>query len=208
VTAAGLEARALTVEAGGRTVVEDLDWSVPGGVLAAVTGPVGAGKSTLLDTLGGRLRPARGQVCWDGVPARAPGGPRAGFVSQTYELTPTLGAAENVALAGLSRGLGRAEAWSGARALLTALGLPDAAHVNLVEQLSGGQQQRVAVARALVGAPRIVLADDPTSELDAVAAERVVDLLASTASGGAAVVVAGSHPHLLAVAGSLLAIGS
>jgi putative ABC transport system ATP-binding protein len=168
----------------------------------ALVGPSGSGKSTLLHLLAGLDRPTVGTVSWPGLGGH-PSSLRAGTVGLVFQgpsLLPDLDMVENVALPLLLAGEGEADAARQARELLEELGLADLAS-HLPEELSGGQAQRVSVARALVGGPRLVLADEPTGQLDHDSAATVVELLVSTTARlGAGLVIS---THDLAVADRL-----
>jgi putative ABC transport system ATP-binding protein len=183
-----LEARSLakTYESRGTKVLglRGVDLVVERGEFVAVMGPSGCGKSTLLNLLAGLDRPTAGEVWLAGrridqlseselarMRRR-----RVGFVFQFFNLVPSLTAAENVELPLLLAGQRRRKARRSARELLGELGLPNQQAAAPAE-LSGGQQQRVAVARALANRPDIILADEPTGNLDSVAARQVLGLL-------------------------------
>ncbi len=195
-----LEGHGLRVSYGGRVVLDGVDLRVPGGRLLAVTGPSGAGKTTLLWALAA-LRPADdGEVLVDGsAPASRDDAAGQGvvIVPQGNALATVLTATENVVVPLLAAGVDPAHARATAAAALEAVGLGQSGH-QLVEELSGGQQQRVAVARGLAQRGRVLLADEPTSELDAVNRARVVELLRGEAERGAAVVMATHDPEAAA----------
>jgi ABC-type lipoprotein export system ATPase subunit len=183
--------------------VQDVSLDVPAGSFTLLTGPSGSGKSTLLALLGGLERPTRGQVlfagrdlgaCSDVELARLRR--RLGFVFQDFGLIPGLPAWENVTYPLIPRGVGRAERYRLARELLARFSLADKL-ASRPRELSGGEQQRVAVARALAGGPEVVLADEPTSNLDAEAGRAVIALL-QQAHGDGKTVVASSHDPRLA----------
>ncbi|WP_198950583.1 ABC transporter ATP-binding protein [Kineosporia sp. A_224] len=194
----GLVARGVTVRYRGRAVLDDVDLDVPAGSVLAVTGPSGSGKSTLLGVLGGLVVPDAGTVAWDGAPVALDDhrpGRRAAMVLQGYGLLPVLTAHENVELAlqleGGRRGDGSSVRDRASAALADAgLGPDELTADRLAEELSGGQQQRVAVARALVVRPRLLLADEPTSELDTAARDVVLAALRRLADDGVVVVLA------------------
>jgi ABC-type lipoprotein export system ATPase subunit len=173
----------------------------PGDQIALV-GPSGSGKSSLLHLLAGLDQPTVGRVSWPGLgahPSQLPPG-TVGLVFQGPGLLPDLDVADNVALPLLLAGRPEQEAADRTSQLLERLGLADLAG-QLPEELSGGQAQRAAVARALVGNPRLVLADEPTGQLDHASAAIVVDLLVRTAEQvGVGLVIA---THDLAVADKL-----
>ena len=175
-----------------------IDLTIDPGEFVSVEGPSGCGKTTLLNVLGLLERPTEGTVRWNGVDA----GPlrerqRArlrltgvGFIFQRFLLVPTLTALENVELPLRALGRPRAARRLRAAALLARVGLDDRAGA-YPHQLSGGEEQRVAVARALANRPGVLLADEPTGELDRANGEKVLDLLeeAHRASGATLVVV-------------------
>jgi len=177
------EALAKTYVSGGHeiTVLRDITFELEPGGFLAVTGPSGSGKSTLLGLLAGLDRPARGRVVLDEhdlttlsederARVRAE---KVGFIFQSFHLIPTLTARENIQVPLELRGQdGRPRAAE----LLTRVGLGDRGH-HYPAQLSGGEQQRVAVARAFAHRPRILFADEPTGNLDAVNGANVVELL-------------------------------
>jgi putative ABC transport system ATP-binding protein len=181
-----IEVRSLkkSIRNGTRTVdiLRGIDLLIPQGQFVAIMGASGSGKSTLLGLLAGLDSPSEGEVLLDGVDIShleedrlaEVRGIKIGFVFQSYQLIPTLTALENVLLPHElnARGDGRPKA----TALLTSVGLADRLHHYPV-QLSGGEQQRVALARAFVLDPPIVLADEPTGNLDSVNGEHVLDLL-------------------------------
>ena len=152
----------------------------------AIQGPTGHGKSTLLQILGGLDRPTSGTVEFDGVNlARLPEtrvtrerARSIGFVFQTFNLIPTLSAAENVEVALVPLGFPASERRMRAEEGLSAVGLGDRLR-HLPSELSGGQQQRVAIARALVKEPRVLLADEPTGNLDEDTRDEIIALLDS-----------------------------
>ncbi|MGW2223151.1 ABC transporter ATP-binding protein, partial [Nonomuraea sp. NPDC001684] len=171
--------------------VDEVDLEIPQGQTLAVTGPSGCGKSTLLHLLGGLERPTGGEV-WlagrrvDTLSERALARLRrrsVGFVFQAFHLVEELSAAENVELPALLAGRSRRQARRRAHALLDRVGLAARAR-HLPSQLSGGQRQRVAVARALVNDPLVVLADEPTGNLDTAATLDVLRIFGELRSAG------------------------
>jgi putative ABC transport system ATP-binding protein len=183
-----------------RTILDGISLQASSGQVLAVRGPSGSGKSSLLAILAGLTAPSGGTVTLDGARV-APGGDlavrrRFGLVLQGYGLVAALTAHENVALALQAAGLLRAEVRSRVHAVLENVGLAPVAD-HLVEDLSGGQQQRVAVARALVTAADVLLADEPTAELDADNRGLIISLLLERARAGAAVVIASHDPEVV-----------
>jgi putative ABC transport system ATP-binding protein len=164
----------------------------------ALTGRSGSGKSTLLHLLAGLDRPTTGELSWPalgGSPAGRPG--TAGVVFQGPSLLPPLDVAENTALPLLLRGVAEGEAKARAAAALAQAGVADLAG-KLPEELSGGQAQRVAVARVLASAPRLILADEPTGQLDAAHRDEVVTLLLEAADVLGAGLVIATHDERVA----------
>ncbi len=158
--------------------------AIEGGEFSALCGPSGSGKTTLLNLLGTLDRPTAGRILVDGVDTTELGEAaraelrlrKLGFVFQSYNLVPVLSALENVEFVLLLQGVGRAERRARAMRFLEELGLAELAHKRPGE-MSGGQQQRVAVARAIASEPEIVLADEPTANLDSKTAEDLLDLM-------------------------------
>ena len=171
---------------GGREIpaVRDLDLEIRPGEWLAVQGKTGHGKTTLLQLLGGLDRPTQGRIDFGGADlAKAPESDvrkvRAssfGFIFQTFNLVPTLTAAENVEAALIPLGTRHAVRRHKVRTALGSVGLGDRAQ-HLPAELSGGQQQRVAIARALVKEPRVLLADEPTGNLDEDTRDEIIALL-------------------------------
>ena len=168
------------------TALDVLDLRIGFGEFVAILGPSGSGKTTLLQLLGALDRPTRGTVSFEGRRLETQGQRQLadlrlaaiGFVFQQFNLIPTLTAAENVEAALAPLRMNRADRRTAAAEQLEAVGLgPRARH--LPSQLSGGEQQRVAIARALARSPRVVLADEPTGNLDTASGELVIDLLGS-----------------------------
>jgi putative ABC transport system ATP-binding protein len=196
----GLQAADVTVAFEGRTVLDAVAVQVRPGQLLAVTGPSGAGKTTLLWALSALRLPDHGTVCVDGAPLASRDDAAARgvvVVPQGNALATVLTAGENVVVPLLAAGVAPEDARAAAAAALESVGLGQSGH-QLVEELSGGQQQRVAVARGLAQAGRVLLADEPTSELDAVNRARIVELLRAEAERGAAVVLATHDPDAAA----------
>ena len=180
----------------GRAVVDQVGFAARGGEIVGIAGPSGSGKTTLLAVVAGLSRPDTGSVLLDGAPL-TPGDHRhVGVILQGYGLVPVLTALENVEVALQHGELGTAEVASAARATLSRV-LLDGLGDRLVDRLSGGQQQRVAVARALVARPRLLVADEPTSELDEATRDHVLGELRVEAARGAIVVVASHDPAVL-----------
>jgi putative ABC transport system ATP-binding protein len=173
-----------TVSSGGRplTILHPLDLHVPPGETVAIAGPSGSGKSTLLGLIAGLDAPTTGRILIDGIDITALGedelarlrGQKIGFVFQFFHLIGSLTAFENV-LVPLELA-GDRDAEARAHALLAEVGLEGREH-HYPSQLSGGEQQRVAIARALANRPRLLLADEPTGNLDSANGQHVIDLL-------------------------------
>lgn len=175
-------------------VLRGVTFSAKAGESIAITGASGSGKSTLLHLLGGLERPDHGTVTLNGSNGRRQD---IGFVFQFHYLLPDLSAVENIALPLLIARRKRGEAFSRALALLRQSGLESRAD-HPVSHLSGGEQQRVAVARALVTGPKLLLADEPTGNLDGAIGEKIGRTLISYASEQPAVVVIATHSLVLA----------
>ena len=164
--------------------LDDVSFSIPAGSFAAVMGPSGSGKTTMLNLIAGIDHPTRGRIAVGGEDVTAMGDQalaawrarHIGLVFQFYNLIPVLTAFENVELPLLLTKLGRAERESHVETALAAVGLADRMD-HYPRQLSGGQEQRVAIARAIVTDPTVVVADEPTGDLDAQSAEDILDLL-------------------------------
>jgi putative ABC transport system ATP-binding protein len=173
-----------TVDSGGHplTILHPLDYSITSGEFVAIVGPSGSGKSTLLGLLAGLDAPTSGSIVIDGVDITQLGedalaalrGQKIGFVFQFFHLVPSLTAIENVQVPmEIAR---RRDAFVRAKALIEEVGLTDRAH-HYPSQLSGGEQQRVAIARALANDPAIVLADEPTGNLDSATGRHIMEML-------------------------------
>src|ERR1700710_3123708 len=175
-----------SIRNGARTVdiLKGLDFTIPRGQFAAIMGASGSGKSTLLGLLAGLDTPSEGSVRLNGTEISylpedklaEVRGKAIGFVFQSYQLIPTLTALENVLLPYELKGGASGRGLARARELLASVGLEDRAGHYPV-QLSGGEQQRVALARAFILRPPIVLADEPTGNLDSANGQHVLDLL-------------------------------
>ncbi len=187
-----LLASGLSVSYGDLLALHPLDLAVGPGRMVAVTGPSGAGKSTLLWALAGALRPTAGEVHL-GSTAIASREQAAGLgvvvVPQGNGLASALTATENVVVPLLAQGVEPADAHRRTTEALAVVGLEESGN-HLIEELSGGQQQRVALARALAARAAVLLADEPTSDLDATNRERAMAALRAEAARGAVVVVA------------------
>jgi len=209
-----IEARAVRKayrrRAGGRVVevpvLDGVDLAALPGERLAIVGESGTGKTTLLNLLGGLDRPDGGEILHRGhplpadVPARARWRRRhVGFVFQFHGLLPELSAEENVALAGRMQGMAARAARRAAAELLGALGLGERRDHH-PDELSGGEQQRVAIARALVGRPTLVLADEPTGNLDPATGDRVWEHLLALQEELRFALVVATHSRRLAAA--------
>ena len=173
-----------TVMSGGRplTILHPLDLTINSGQFLAVLGPSGSGKSTLLGLVAGLDEPSSGEILIDDVDITKLGedalaklrGEKIGFVFQFFHLVPSLTAFENILVP--MEIAGRRDAAARAKQLLGEVGLADRGH-HYPSQLSGGEQQRVAIARALSNAPPIILADEPTGNLDSTTGKLIMQLL-------------------------------
>ena len=194
-----------TVDSGGRplTILHPLDLSIPSGQFVAIVGPSGSGKSTLLGLLAGLDAPSTGQILVDGVDITTLGedplarlrGEKIGFVFQSFHLVPSLTAFENILVP--MEIAKRRDAVSRARHLLDEVGLSDRGH-HYPSQLSGGEQQRVAIARALSNDPPIVLADEPTGNLDSSTGRHIIELLLAVRQTRGSTLVLVTHDAELA----------
>jgi ABC-type lipoprotein export system ATPase subunit len=197
---------------GARRVLDGADLEVQPGEVVAILGRSGSGKSTLLHLLGGLDRAQAGRIEVAGE--RVDGASearlsalrrrRVGFVFQFFHLLPELSGEANVMLAGRVRGA-HPDAAARGRELIDRLGLRDVAG-SLPQQLSGGEQQRFAIARALVNDPAVVLADEPTGNLDAAAGAEVLRLLEDGAREGRAVVIVTHEPAAARAADRVLTL--
>ncbi len=185
---------------GDRTILDGISVQASSGRVLAVRGPSGSGKSSLLTMLGGLIAPSGGTVTLDGTQVTPSSDlalrRRFGFVLQGYGLVAALTARENVAVVLQAARVPRAQVRARVQAVLERVRLAPVAD-HLVEDLSGGQQQRVAVARALVTAADVVLADEPTAELDADNRGLIVSLLIEHARTGAVVAIATHDPDVV-----------
>lgn len=184
---------------------------VDGGEFVAIMGPSGSGKSTLLHLMGGVDLPSTGEVLLFGEHTHRMGDQelsalrlrRIGFIFQRFFLLPMLDVEENVVVPMLEAGLGRSARMERVTEVLTYVGL-DHRRRHLPGQLSGGELQRAAIARALANSPAVLLADEPTGELDQDTGREIGRLLQRINAEGVAVVVVTHNPDLAALAGRVL----
>ena len=204
-----VEARGVTrtfpMPAGPVVAVRDLSVTIATGEFVSICGPSGCGKSTLLHILGCVDTPSCGELLVDGRDVSTLGDAarsalrlsKIGFVFQRFFLLPMLTAAENVELPQAEAGVSRAERRSRTSALLDYVGLAHRTH-HRPSQLSGGEAQRVAIARALANRPRLLLADEPTGELDQATGQQIVGLFERVHADGTTVVVVTHDPAIAA----------
>jgi putative ABC transport system ATP-binding protein len=185
------------------TILHPIDLKVPSGQRLAIVGPSGSGKSTLLGLIAGLDAPSSGAIMIDETDITTLGedqlarlrGEKIGFVFQSFHLIPSLTALENILVP--MEIAGRRDAASRARDLLVEVGLDDRGH-HYPSQLSGGEQQRVAIARALSNEPVIVLADEPTGNLDSRTGHQVIELLLAINKQRGATLVVVTHDQEIA----------
>jgi putative ABC transport system ATP-binding protein len=207
--------RVFPMPAGPVVALRNVSLAVDAGEYVAITGPSGCGKSTLLHLIGCVDTPSSGSLLFDrrdtSQLSEAERGrlrlTRIGFVFQRFFLLPMLTAAENVELPQAEAGVTASERRARTRELLDYVGLADRAD-HLPSQLSGGEMQRVAIARALANRPALLVADEPTGELDDDTGEHVAALFDRVNSGGTAVLVVTHNPALAARASRRLAMKS
>ncbi len=206
--AAPVRVSALRVSYGSTVALDGIELALGPGDLVAVTGPSGAGKSSLLWAVAGAVAPASGRVTVAGTEVRDRArAARLGVVvvPQGNALASALTARENVLVPLLAAHVDAADAAARTAAALAAVGLEESGH-HLVEELSGGQQQRAAIARALAAGGSVVLADEPTSDLDGANRERVIAALRREAAAGAVVLMSTHDPDAAAQADAELAL--
>lgn len=180
--------------------VDDVSLEIRSGESVAITGPSGCGKSTLVHLIAGLDKPVSGEIFSDGLPLHTANDAqltefrrrRLGLVFQFFNLLPTMNALENVAFPLLLQGVSAQESEARAKELLREFGLGDRMS-HFVHQLSGGEQQRTAIARALVHRPSILIADEPTGNLDTAATGTVTNLLRNVGKTGATTLLIVTH---------------
>jgi ABC-type lipoprotein export system ATPase subunit len=188
-----------------------VDLTLPAGALAVIFGPSGGGKSTLLHLLGGIDRPTSGTLTVAGVDLSAAREEqltrfrreKTGFIFQFYNLMPSLSALDNTCLPLLARGEGLRQARDRSSAALAEVGLAHRLR-HRPGELSGGEQQRVAIARALVVEPALVLADEPTGDLDSKASAGILELITNLNQSRGITFVIATHNQLVRAAASFL----
>ena len=186
-------------------VLNGLNFSIPKGLWVSLVGPSGSGKTTLLHLLGGLDKPSSGQILLQGQDLAGLSSRRLsllrrekiGFIFQSYHLFPELTALENAVLPALHFGRNREAEYQKAKELLHRFGLADRLE-HRPRELSGGEQQRVAIARALINDPKIILADEPTGNLDATAAKEIIRILNSLRENQQRTIVMVTHDLELA----------
>ena len=198
--------------AGPLTILQPTSFGVSRGSIVAITGPSGSGKSTILGLIAGLDAPTGGRITIDGQEITALGeealaklrGEKIGIVFQFFHLLPSLTAYENILVPMEIAGV--ADAPKRAKALLADVGLSDRGH-HYPSQLSGGEQQRVAIARALANDPPVVLADEPTGNLDSGTGKQVIELLMKVNRQHGRTLVLVTHDHdLAAMADEIIAL--
>jgi lipoprotein-releasing system ATP-binding protein len=196
--------RKYRTEAGELAVLTGAALKLVAGEIVALVAPSGTGKSTLLHLAGLLERPDAGEVLFAGRPVGSLGDDARtairrggiGFVYQFHHLLPEFSAVENIALPQMAAGVAKAEAEARARTLLADFGL-QGREAHRPGKLSGGEQQRVAIARALANRPRVLLADEPTGNLDVATADRIfAELLEAVRGQGMAALIATHNPDL------------
>lgn len=184
------------------------------GQMIALRGPSGCGKSTLLNMLGSLDHPTGGVIELDGINVATLSGKdeveyrrsKVGFIFQSYNLVPYLKAIENVMLPMEFTSLSAHQREQRARELLLRVGIENDRQQHRPSRLSGGQQQRVAIARALANSPSLLLADEPTANLDSSSGEQVLNLLVELASSGQTVIVATHDSDIASLANTIVDI--
>ena len=210
-----IEARGVTkVYGSGRTAVRavsGVSFSIDRGELVLLMGPSGSGKTTLLTLISGLLKPTSGEIYIDGVEITKLSQrelarlrlEKIGFIFQHFNLLSALTALENVMVPLIIKGVSQDEARERAEELLRAFGLGKRMH-HLPESLSGGEQQRVAVARAVVASPEIIIADEPTANLDSKKGREVMELIQERVEQGRCAVIASHDPRVESFADRVL----
>ena len=190
---------------GGETLaaLDGIDLEIRRGEFAALMGPSGSGKSTLMNILGCLDRPSAGSYKLDGAEVAglsddalaATRNKKIGFVFQNFNLLPRISALDNVALPLVYAGVRRRERTERAQEMLAAVGLSDRG-VHLPNELSGGQRQRVAIARALVNDPHIIMADEPTGNLDTKSTQEIMDIFERMHEKGHTIILVTHEPEI------------
>jgi putative ABC transport system ATP-binding protein len=195
------------------TALSAVNLTVDPGEFVALVGPSGSGKSSLLHVIGAMDTPSRGEALFDGRSLTRMSGREQtrlrcreiGFVFQNFHLLPTLNALENVELALRLAGLPRRERRKRARELLERVSLEQRMG-HRPKQLSGGERQRVAIARAMANRPKLLLADEPTGNLDSVTGQAIGELFRSLNAEGQTIVLVTHDPHLAAQAARVISM--
>ena len=185
------------------TALDNINLAVEKGEFVSIMGPSGCGKSTLLNLMGLLDEPSKGKVELDGMAINGQGdralarvrNERIGFIFQQFHLVSDLSVADNVEIPLLYRKMSNKERRKAALAALDRVGLSSRTH-HFPTQLSGGQQQRVAIARAIVGKPSLLLADEPTGNLDSQMGDEIMDILEGLNSEGTTIVMVTHDPRL------------
>ncbi len=185
--------------------VDGVSLEITAGEFVAVTGPSGCGKSTLMHLLAGLDTPTSGEICVDGLALHSANDAaltdyrrhRLGLVFQFFNLLPTMNVLENVAFPLLLQGVAHHESETRASDLLKLVGMHERAR-HFVHQLSGGEQQRTAIARALIHKPSLLIADEPTGNLDSKSAEMVIRVLQRIAADRLATLIVVTHSEEVA----------
>ena len=200
---------------GSRTIeaLRGITLSIPAGAFLSVMGPSGSGKSTLLNLIGGLDQPSSGEIFIDKVPLHGISDDeltlirrrRVGFIFQFFNLLPILTAAENVCLPLLLEGIPFSKIRPKVEALLSKVGLRERTE-HRPEQLSGGEMQRVAIARALITNPAVLLADEPTGNLDSHTSAEIFDLLKGLNAEGQTIVMVTHDPKAAAFGNRMITL--